>query len=378
MRFGANDPRLESRNALCHIEAAVSALKQASPIDRPVEDPWGSEDGRGFRWALVVSLLAHGALFWGVQEGRNAAADGSDVDEAMNDAGFEVSLVYVDVPVEASEQEPDAETEFYSERSTRAADNTVGADDSRPQIEGSQDEVFRLEDVAPPTEPVNADPTPRTEETAPSSESNPVQETASPTTAQEPPPASPLTSEDRALLETLFGNEWAQSSPPSSNEIVPEVRPPQEQSSSASPASDSSRPRTLAEARRRQALAGETVRQEGGAEDKAATALVDTKGRTFGSYDRNIQLAVQARWYAMIEERVSYVRTRGRVQIGFRMHQDGSLSRARVVETTVDPIMTSLCRAAITEPAPYGEWPQAMRDEIGESHRDIVFTFHYR
>lgn len=377
MCFGASDPRLESRNALCHIGVAVNALRQASPIDRPVEDPWGSKDGTGFRWALVVSLLVHGALLWGVQEGRNAAADSSDVDEAMKDAGFEVSLVYVDVPVNAAEQEPDTETEFYSERSTRAADNTLGADDSRPQIEGSQEEVFRLEDVAPPTEPVNADPAPRTEETAPSSEPNPVQESASSTTAPEPTTPSPLTSEDRALLETLFGKEWAQSSSPSSDNIVPAVQPA-EPPSPASPAADSSRPRTLAEARRRQALAGEAVRQEGGAEDKAATALVDTKGRTFGSYDRNVQLAVQARWYAMIEERVSYVRTRGRVQIGFRMHQDGSLSRARVVETTVDPIMTSLCRAAITEPAPYGEWPQAMREEIGEPHRDIVFTFHYR
>ncbi len=329
----------------------------------------------GLRWALVLSVLAHGVLAWALQSGWAPLKPPPIPEPAGPDSAFEVALVYVDTPPDAPEREPELDTPFYSERSSRAADSTEERDAVQPAIDGSQTEVFRLEDALPPQEG-----TPQVDAPESVPEESPSDADGRDTVADGAEASTTLTPEDQRLLDRLFGDGALAAGAPAESTATTESDGSSESVALPrdGPPPTRSRPRTLAEVRRRQALAGEAITQDGGAEETAETALVDSKGRSFGAYDRTIQLAVQARWYGMIEDRVSYVRTRGRVQIGFRLLEDGSITRARVVETTVDPIMTSLCRAAITEPAPYGAWPEAMRLEIGEPHRDIVFTFHYR
>lgn len=141
-----------------------------------------------------------------------------------------------------------------------------------------------------------------------------------------------------------------------------------------------SRPRTIAEALRRQnrtQLVGEKMKQDGGVSRNRIEASFDAKATPFGAYDAAFIEAIQSRWYDLLDQ-ISYNSYRsGRVVISFRLNYDGRITDVRLVESTVGDMLALLCQKAILDPAPYEKWPQEMRELAQKDFRDITFTFFY-
>lgn len=143
------------------------------------------------------------------------------------------------------------------------------------------------------------------------------------------------------------------------------------------------RPRTLAEARAQQPrqdplkTAGQRARQDGGVRQRNITSSLDAIGSPFGVYDAAIVAAIQNRWYDLLEQR-SYASDRtGKVVLEFRLNYDGRITEVRVVEHSVDELLSLLCQKAVLDPSPYARWPSDMRRMVGEDYREVRFTFYY-
>lgn len=313
--------------------------------------------------ALVASVAVHIAAFallgseWG--QTTLASQSASSIEEKPQEP-----TIFVEIDPNVASEKPDRDTEFYSNVDSKAANpNPPNSTAETPSIDGENTEMIRLEDVPEPTEPTpltpKPDPTP-TEATETAETTNPVPEPESEAETPE------LTEDDLAFLDSLMPK------PSSRPSQAPSETPP-----SKAPDPPTERPRTLAQARRQLELAGEKTEMEGGVDNESPVALVDSQGRSFGDYDRNLVLAVQSHWYSQLRNRTFSHRNGGLVRIQFRLHEDGNVSRMTVASRTVDAILSALCETAIQAPAPYGDWPQEMRQEVGQSWRDMTFTFYY-
>ena len=67
----------------------------------------------------------------------------------------------------------------------------------------------------------------------------------------------------------------------------------------------------------------------------------------------------------------------GRVVIEFRLNYDGRISDLKVVDSSVDEILSLLCQKAILDPSPYAKWPSDMRRKVDADYREVRFTFYY-
>lgn len=122
-------------------------------------------------------------------------------------------------------------------------------------------------------------------------------------------------------------------------------------------------------------LAGPKTRQEGGVDRRGSIAL-DAKASPFGAYDATVIAAIQKRWYDLLDDSSLAPRS-GKVVIEFTMHYDGRVTDIKILEQEVGEIFSLYCSKAISDPAPYPEWPSAMRQAIGRDHRDVRITFYY-
>jgi membrane protein involved in colicin uptake len=118
------------------------------------------------------------------------------------------------------------------------------------------------------------------------------------------------------------------------------------------------------------------MKQEGGTPKRGNVSL-DVKGSEFGDYDAKLIYAVQRHWIDLLDNQNYAGERTGKVVIQFHLNSDGTISELTEVESSVDYILTLLCQKAIKEPAPYDPWPQQMRHKIGESYRELKFTFIY-
>ena len=263
----------------------------------------------------------------------------------------EVPLVFVDVSPQQATAEAPKETPFYSARNSRAANPTLDAISDQPRIDGEQTKVFRTEDVerskAQPLQPSLPRPAP-----VEPLEPQPAQP------KEEPRPAQPIG--DLALAR------------PSTNprDTRGEAEKRQEEQKMRE------RPRTLADARARQGIAGEKVRQAGGVLRMEDFSAVDARATPFGAYDAALIAAVQSHWYRLIDQTGAYNARSGRVVIEFRLLPDGNVSNLKISEESVGELLSLYCQLAISGAAPFGKWPTDMRRLAGE-HRDVRFTFYY-
>jgi hypothetical protein len=124
-------------------------------------------------------------------------------------------------------------------------------------------------------------------------------------------------------------------------------------------------------------LAGRKMKQEGGVRRLGTLSSLDVKASPFGDYDRAIIVAIQNRWFDLLDMRGFGHEMSGRVVLDFRLHHDGRISALSVAENTVDEMLSLLCQKAVTDPAPYARWPSDMRRMIGADYRDVRFTFYY-
>ena len=63
--------------------------------------------------------------------------------------------------------------------------------------------------------------------------------------------------------------------------------------------------------------------------------------------------------------------------LSFRLNYDGSITNMKVEENTVGDILGYICQRAVTDPARYADWSNAMRQWFGADYRDVTFTFFY-
>lgn len=252
----------------------------------------------------------------------------------------EPPLMFVNVNPAVATAEPPKEAKFYSDKNAEAANPNMDKDTGVPKISGKQTEMVKAED----TDRVKYEP---------------------------------LQPDFARLQRERAEAEKARSAKPPGDLVMakPEVNLRQEDGYT-----EHSRPRTIAEALRRQnrsQLIGKQMKQDGGVDRNKIVPSFDTRATPYGSYDAALIEAVQARWYDLLDQ-ISYNNYRsGRVVIQFRLHYDGQVTDVRVGESTVGDMLALLCQKAIVDPAPYDRWPTEMRHVMDKDYRDISFTFFY-
>jgi outer membrane biosynthesis protein TonB len=315
-----------------------------------LRQPWFSSENKPLFWALLVSVMVHALAFWLLfvlaiasvlfsSAKREAIADmlRTQAARARTQPETEPQLVFVQVdPTQATPDAP-KNAKYYSSQNSKAANPDPDKDTDTPKIDGTQTHV------------------PKTE-TVPRANQFPLQPSApkekpQPEKTEEKPSQKPG---DLAMLN-------------------PALNKPTE-----TPQIQHERPHTLAEAHQ---LAGDKMKEDGGVKRSHVSASLDAVGSPFGEYDERVVAAIQEHWYNLLDSQRFTQGTGGRVVVQFHLNRDGSISNMRVVQSDVGPILTDLCQAAITEPQPYGAWPDAMyrriKTDSGLDYREVNFTFFY-
>jgi outer membrane biosynthesis protein TonB len=267
----------------------------------------------------------------------------------------EIPLVFVDVSPAQVTPDPPKQSEFYSDKNSKAANPEPTKEDAPlPKIDGEQIKIVKTEDVPrAETHPLQPAPPPP-QPLQPAQPKEETKETAEP--KEEPKPKPTMTPGDLALAKP---------------DVIQRKDPGE---------APRERPRTIAEALARQPnsqLAGQKMKQDGGVKRRAVVSSLDTVATPFGAYDAAIIAAVQNRWYYLLDNRNYASDQRGVVTIKFRLHSDGSVTEISLVEHSVDLALSLLCQSAIADTAPYAKWPSDMRRLVGADFREVTFTFFY-
>jgi hypothetical protein len=262
----------------------------------------------------------------------------------------EVPLLFVDVDPSAATAEAPKNAKYYSSRNSQAANINATIDSNVPKIDGSQTHVPQTQTV-PRANPVPLQP-------APPKAPQPSEST---TEAQAKPKGGPQIG-DLAMAK-------------------PSPQIGENQSEGDTGQADStthSRPRTLAEAKARQAMMpGEKMQQDGGVKRHLEINSLDTLATTYGEYDRELIEAVTSRWYNLLDSKQFSRDGTGRVVIDFRLDYNGRISNLKIVNSDVNDLLSYICQKSISDPAPFAPWPTDMRHQIGADYRDVRFTFYY-
>ncbi len=119
------------------------------------------------------------------------------------------------------------------------------------------------------------------------------------------------------------------------------------------------------------------MKQEGGVKRYRLQSTPDLLATPFGDYDSRVIQAIQQRWFSILASMPTVRNARGKVVLKFDMRSDGSILGLEVVEDSVGVIQSLVCQKAVSEPAPYGAWPDDMRRMIGTDRREVRFSFFY-
>lgn len=339
----------------------------------PPEPNQTGKEGRTLVRSFLISILIHLLLIGGLELAYKAGIVSSSPVRAFMETSLnipmdvkptersqveefrETPLVFVEVDPSKAEDTPTKNAQFYSSHSTKAANPDPRDISPVPRIDGTQDKVMKtFETLQLDAQPLSPPPV----------AAAPV-ETLKPLPEVRPLPRPAM---DPGNLQ--FAKAAPKLSPdPGSSETFAEPRKPQFQE----------RPRSLAEAKRRQGIIeGQPIKQDGGVNRASDVALLDVTGRSFGGYDAVVVAAVQQRWYDLLEDRQYALERSGRVVLEFRLHHDGRITDVKVNANDVGDFWALICQKAVEDPSPYAKWPTEMRREIGRDYRDVRFTFHYR
>jgi hypothetical protein len=258
----------------------------------------------------------------------------------------EVPLMFVDVNPQLAIPEPPRDARFYSDRNSEASNPDMDRDTGAPKITGKQEDIVKAQDV-------DRSKFDRLQPAVPQ-----------PQPTQEPEVARPRTPEPVGDLV---------------------LAKPETESRTDKGTVEQARPRTIQEAKARQTrnqLMGERMKQEGGVRRLKVDAGFDVKATPLGAYDLMLIQAVEQQWQNLLDQiRFSFDR-HGRVVVSFRLHYDGRITDAKVIENTADDrvegMLGLLCQKAITDPSPYPRWPAEVRRDMDKDYRDCTFTFYYR
>ena len=116
---------------------------------------------------------------------------------------------------------------------------------------------------------------------------------------------------------------------------------------------------------------------------RTGVAAFNVEESPFGAYDKKIFLAVQSRWYQLIDRFGMYERA-GTVTLHFYLMEDGTLKRNQygntvmeITDNTAGQILALFCEKAIIESGPFDPLPDNLRALVGKEPREASFTFYY-
>ena len=281
-------------------------------------------------------------------------------------------------PSLATEDKPD-DTPYYAIIDSLAGNPDTSKDLDQPELEGQQDLVHKTTDTGPTEQLTEEQPYESLQPYFPD--------------ADEIPPVEPMDieNEDVVVNEVDVTEDHTEAEPEESVEVVSDdsklsdaaeiltnvqPRPVTPQQRPATTPQD--RPRTLAEAKKRSGmLIGESMQQEGGVKRFRIESSPDLLATPFGAYDAAVIQAIQQRWFGLLEGLPSARNASGKVVVKFQLTSTGEIREIDIEEDTVGVIQSLLCQRAISDPAPYGKWPNDMRRLVGADYRNIRFTFYY-
>ena len=289
----------------------------------------------------------------------------------------EPPLLYVEVDPSLATIESPAEAQYYSARNSLAANPEPDMDAPTPKVDGNQTKIVKTVDTLRPNSKPFNQPNP-----APAPAPKKVEDPAVQPKPEEKPPEKPeptpelsrepLVAEGKPQTEVLPGDTQVGS--PQKKQAPP--KPPQQLASATPPP----RRRTLPPEKRQMGmLAGEKMQQTGGVRRRGLVSSLDVKESPFGNYDEQIIIAIQQRWFALLDQQ-DFVREHvGKVVLEFQMTDDGRVTNMRVSEcdASVGDLLAIVCQRAVLDPVPYAPWPKEMRRKIGAKYRDVRFTFYY-
>jgi protein TonB len=104
---------------------------------------------------------------------------------------------------------------------------------------------------------------------------------------------------------------------------------------------------------------------------------IDVTGTKYGEYDRRVIAAVKTRWLLLLEQYTIPGERAGQVSLRFHLNADGSVSELVVAENSAGDILGFYCQKAITDSAPFGPWPEELKDLVKRDYRELNFIFYY-
>jgi outer membrane biosynthesis protein TonB len=332
---------------------------------------------RAFALSILLHLLAFVTLELGYQNhwwnttilfskkqariNAETARRLSEVRRKQQQTNQEPPLLFVEVdPSQATEEAP-KDSKYYSALNSKAANPDTKLDKPVPKIDGRQDKVPQTMDRARPAPPT-LQPEPQAKPEPLIAEKQPEPKPAPP--APEQKNGAPTKPGDLAYAKPAEKVQEPHDTVPSEMVEPPKAPPP--------------RPRTLEAARRQKGgMAGEKMKQQGGAKRFSLQPSFDVRATPFGAYDAAIIAAIQKRWYDLLDQREFAGSYSGKVVLEFRLNSDGRVTDMKVNETDVTEILSLLCQRAVQDPAPFAPWPPDLRRLVGKEFREVRFTFYY-
>lgn len=119
-----------------------------------------------------------------------------------------------------------------------------------------------------------------------------------------------------------------------------------------------------------------TIKNSFGTKNIGAVAY-NAKWSAYGEYLQRFIDAVQVQWERLIIRSAFYPTSGSLVKVTFKIDSAGLISQVVRVEGSGGELAQRLCVSAITERAPYGEWPEDMIAVLGKE-QEITFTFFYQ
>ncbi|MEZ5278231.1 MAG: hypothetical protein R3F07_17750 [Opitutaceae bacterium] len=344
----------------------------------PLEDRrWQS---RSITAGIIGTILFHLLFVFSIPRSVLRIEDGDRADRFQE---FDIEIIsdpeepepqYVETNPLAPENEPD-ETANFSARNQQAANEELPDEISPDRTPATEGEEFPTEkivsgDLNPPV-PTFAPPEPQQD---PSDLSVPM------TVPSNPERIDPLPGFEDDVIVSEEGTGMTEAeevpNPVFADEPVEGIEADTNEVRPFSPPATVATPRPTPQPRPRLPRSPPgPVRDQRAGVSQTGSVGYDAKFSQFGDYMERVVEVVTQRWHAMAAAR-SYRETSSTVMLEFKLRSDGSIADLDTVATNSKALGILLCRSAIEQGAPYGPWPEDMRQVLGDE-QTITFTFHY-
>jgi len=284
------------------------------------------------------------------------------------------------------EQPKDAK--YYSDRATVAANpvNPTGKTGDTPYLEGKETRVMSTENVVPNLGPPSAPVAPSVPVAPPALPSPPASPPAVVANSQPAPVAKPSPPSPPPVAVAEQPKQVADKGLNAAEEKQFAMLPPEAAIAPQAPQTEPSPPAQPQEYRapspgsagtgsQREIVAAKSHLVASGV-SHIGVAAFDVADSPFGAYDHQIVVAVQSRWYALIEKNQLYERG-GEVTLHFQLLDDGMVQGMEIKENTAGQILALFCEKAIVDSAPFAPFPEKLRMLVGKEPREVNFTFYY-